>query len=131
MAFTALVPHNKAMPSQWTATDPQRLDSFLADQSPQLSRSRIQKMIKMGWVEVNGEGVCKPAHRLKEGDIVFQLDGVETFPDEASIAPVDLHLPVLIMPAGYVTQILQCILQSVYGLQIGDQRDHLFLALLA
>src|SRR3989344_2405808 len=95
MAFTALVPHNKAMPSQWTATDPQRLDSFLADQRPQLSRSRIQKMIKMGWVEVNGEGIRKPAHRLKEGDIVFQLDGVETFPDEASIAPVDLHLPVL------------------------------------
>src|SRR3989344_3093047 len=95
MAFTALVPHNSAMPSQWTVTEPQRLDSFLADQSPQLSRSRIQRMIKMGWVEVNGEEICKPAHRLKEGDAVFQLDGVEASQDETSIAPVDLHLPVL------------------------------------
>lgn len=95
MAFGGCWLHNSAMPSQWTVTEPQRLDSFLADQSPQLSRSRIQKMIKMGWVEVNGEEICKPAHRLKEGDAVFQLDGVEALPDEASIAPVDLHLPVL------------------------------------
>jgi len=73
-------------------------------------------------------------HFRKIDTIVFAEDQGQVgrqHRQQGSQFPQDLHLPVLIMPAGYVTQILQCILQSVYGLQIGDQRDHLFLALLA
>jgi 23S rRNA pseudouridine1911/1915/1917 synthase len=75
--------------------DRQRLDSFLADQNPQVSRSRIQKMIKSGGIEVNGEEVTKPSLKLKEGDSVFQTAEWEEASESSSIDPIDLQLPVL------------------------------------
>ena len=47
-----------------------RLDVFLATHSNDLSRSRIQALIKRGFVKVNG---CpsKPSYKLKAGDHIF------------------------------------------------------------
>jgi len=83
------------MPSQWTVTDSQRLDAFIADQNPQVSRSRVQKIIALGGIEVNGEEVTKSSHKLKEGDIVFLLAEWEEEESSSHITPVDLHIQVL------------------------------------
>ena len=83
------------MSFQWTVTDTQRLDAFLADSNPQVSRSRVQKMIKMGGIEVNGEEVTKSSHKLKEGDSVFQIAEWDDESNESHINPVDLNIPVL------------------------------------
>ncbi|MDD5399548.1 MAG: S4 domain-containing protein, partial [Dehalococcoidia bacterium] len=49
--------------------DDVRLDRFLAEALPDLTRSHIQKLIKSGHVTVNG---CQanPARRLKSSDLV-------------------------------------------------------------
>lgn len=83
------------MPSEWTVSAPQRLDAFLADQNPEVSRSRIQRAIKEGSVEVNGEEVLRPAHRLKPEDAVFLLSAWEESGRGNPVEPVDLSLPVL------------------------------------
>lgn len=47
-----------------------RLDLFLAEREKEVSRSRIQKLIRDGQVQVNGF-VTKPGYRLKAGDQVL------------------------------------------------------------
>ncbi len=47
-----------------------RLDSFLADALPELTRSRIQKLIAEGHITVNG-GAVKTNYRLRAEDEVF------------------------------------------------------------
>ncbi|MBN1368672.1 MAG: RluA family pseudouridine synthase [Dehalococcoidaceae bacterium] len=47
----------------------QRLDVFVTENYPGLSRSRVRKLIDAGCVTVNAQPV-KPGHRLEEGDIV-------------------------------------------------------------
>ena len=47
----------------------QRLDIFLSETMPEVSRSKIQAGIKEGFVFVNGKSV-KPSHILKLGDIL-------------------------------------------------------------
>ncbi len=47
-----------------------RLDVFLVTHSKDLSRSRIQALIKRGFVEVNNRP-SKPSYKLKTGDHVF------------------------------------------------------------
>ena len=47
----------------------QRLDVFLAGESPELSRSHIQKLVAGGMVEVNGTP-AKASCRLRAGDSV-------------------------------------------------------------
>ena len=44
-----------------------RLDSFLSEITPELSRSKIQNLIKSGSVKVNGQ-IKKSSYLLKEGD---------------------------------------------------------------
>jgi len=46
-----------------------RLDRFLADQLPELSRTRIQELIDEGRVHVNG-AIARRAHRVSARDIV-------------------------------------------------------------
>lgn len=48
----------------------QRLDQWLAAQSPALSRTRLQRLIKAGAVAVNDRVVQRPGHRLEAGDRV-------------------------------------------------------------
>ncbi len=59
-----------------------RLDVFLAASSNDLSRSRIQSLIKKGFVEVNNLP-SKPGYRLKAGDhISLTIPPAETLPLE-------------------------------------------------
>lgn len=48
----------------------QRLDKYLAESSPGLTRSRIQKLIEQGRVRINGEPARSASRKLKEGDEV-------------------------------------------------------------
>lgn len=50
-----------------------RLDKFLVQQLPDLSRSEIQSNISAGHAQVNGEVVSKSGHSLKPGDRI-ELD---------------------------------------------------------
>ena len=47
----------------------QRLDKYVAQMVPDLSRSRAQKLIEEGLITVNGE-VAKPSYRVEVGDLV-------------------------------------------------------------
>jgi 23S rRNA pseudouridine1911/1915/1917 synthase len=86
---------------------PCRLDHFLADELPELSRSQIKKLIADGHVQVDGR-VTKAGEKLKGGE---RLRVVEPAPQAA--APVaeaielevlyeDSHLIVINKPAGLV-----------------------------
>ncbi|MBN1885021.1 MAG: RluA family pseudouridine synthase [Candidatus Krumholzibacteriota bacterium] len=46
----------------------ERIDSFLGDRVPELSRSRVQKEIRAGGVLANGAVIAKSSHRVREGD---------------------------------------------------------------
>lgn len=83
------------MPSQWIALALQRLDQFVASQEPSISRSRVQKMIESGEVEVNGEEVTKPSFMLKSGDSVFLTAEWDAPEQAARVTAFDLRLPVL------------------------------------
>ncbi len=53
-----------------TSSQGGRLDLTLVTQVPDVSRSRLQKLIRSGYVKVNGEIVIKPGHRLDGGESV-------------------------------------------------------------
>ena len=84
-----------------------RLDRYLADQRPDLSRSRIQKLIAEGTVCVNGK-TPRASYRVVAGDSV----AIEVPPPiESAIDPEDIpldiffeddHLLVLDKPAGVI-----------------------------
>jgi len=83
-----------------------RLDRFLADADPEISRSKVQRDIRDGRVSVSGEVTRQPAHRLRENDeIVWEIA------DRAPLIPLpipldvlyeDEHLVVVDKPAGLV-----------------------------
>jgi 23S rRNA pseudouridine1911/1915/1917 synthase len=50
-----------------------RLDLTLVDHIPDLSRTRLQSIIRSGLVTVDGEVVTKPGHRLEGGEIIQAL----------------------------------------------------------
>jgi len=69
----------------------QRVDKYLAQEVPSLSRSRIQQLIAEGLVTVNGDRV-KRSHRLTEGDeIVAHLPPVQ----EVELVPQRMPLNVV------------------------------------
>ena len=68
-----------------------RLDSFLASVSKDLSRSKLQSLIKSGAVKVNGSEK-KPSYSIKEGDrIELELPEDEIL----KIAPEDIPLEIV------------------------------------
>ena len=71
----------------FSETPTKRLDKFLAEQIPQLSRAKIQTMISAGDVKVNGKAVFKPAYKLETGDKVTAIvvETVEELPAEQDI----------------------------------------------
>ena len=83
------------MSSQWVVEESQRLDAFLADKNTDISRSRIQKAISGGFVEVNGEEVLKPALKLQKGDEVYLQSDWDDASVDTAIHPVDMQLEVL------------------------------------
>ena len=86
----------------------ERLDRFLARASSDLSRSRLQSLIKSGHVEVNAEVVKKPRHSLASGDrIRIEIpppDSVELLPEDIPLSVLfeDDYLIVVDKPAGLV-----------------------------
>ncbi|MFN7196767.1 MAG: RluA family pseudouridine synthase, partial [Hylemonella sp.] len=86
-----------------------RLDRALAEQVPEFSRSYLQQLIEAGAVQLDGQVVCKPAHRVRAG----QQGLVELRPTPQSQAFIpermaldivyqDAHLLVINKPAGLV-----------------------------
>lgn len=87
----------------------QRLDQWLASAfSPDLSRSRVQTLIRNGCVTVGDVTVHEPKHRLSGGEeIAIQLPEPEPAEPEAEAIPLsilyeDAHLVVIDKPAGLV-----------------------------
>ncbi|MGD2126996.1 MAG: RluA family pseudouridine synthase [Desulfobacteraceae bacterium] len=85
----------------------QRIDSFLASQVRDLTRSRAQELIKSGFVKVNGSSP-KASYRLKTGDQV-RLSVPPAHPCQLEPEPVeftaiheDASLIVVNKPAGLV-----------------------------
>jgi 23S rRNA pseudouridine1911/1915/1917 synthase len=79
---------------EFTADASGRLDALIAAQDSALSRSKIQKAVKVGSVSVNGTVISKSSYTLKEGDQVH-IEQLEIRIPTAKIHPVDLHLEVL------------------------------------
>ena len=68
----------------------ERLDRFVANHSPELSRSFIQKLIGDGWITVNNHP-AKPALKLKPGDCIAITDPP---PEPSPLAPEQIPLDV-------------------------------------
>jgi 23S rRNA pseudouridine1911/1915/1917 synthase len=84
-----------------------RLDQFLTSHGKDLTRSRVQILIRRGHVRVN-EGTAKPSYRLKAGDrITLSVPSARTYdlePQEVDFAVIheDASLIVLDKPPGVV-----------------------------
>ena len=84
-----------------------RLDVFLANREPTLSRSALQRFIAEGRVTVNGSAV-KPSHKIKPGDkVVLEIPRAEPLDLRPEPIPFDVlyedhDLLVLNKPAGLV-----------------------------
>ena len=95
--------HLKILPQH----EGQRLDRYLADQRPELSRSRLQKLIVEGAVCINGK-TTRSSYRLVAGDsITIDIPP----PIDSTINPEDIpldiffeddHVLVLDKPAGMI-----------------------------
>jgi 23S rRNA pseudouridine1911/1915/1917 synthase len=85
----------------------ERVDRFLADAQPDLSRSRLQGLIRDGLVSVNGRAV-RASQRLREGDRVSwqspppRVTALDPEDISLSIVYEDEHLLVIDKPAGLV-----------------------------
>jgi 23S rRNA pseudouridine1911/1915/1917 synthase len=85
----------------------QRLDKYVAQVVPGLSRSRAQKLIEEGLVTVNG-GMAKPSYRVEVGDlIVVHVPPPEPMEIEPQAIPLDIvyedeQIIVVNKPAGMV-----------------------------
>jgi len=69
----------------------ERLDRWLSNQLPDLSRSRIQALIKAGRITLHGEP-CKPRHTLHEGD---HIEITIPAPEPVNIQPENIPLDIL------------------------------------
>ena len=67
-----------------------RLDKFLAGEFSDLSRSKIQRAIELGFVKVNGEAVTVANHTVRKGDNI----SYEVVPEEV-IEPKNIPLHTL------------------------------------
>jgi len=86
----------------------QRIDTFLASKLDQCTRSRVQGLIKAGWVVVN-QNNPKPSYRLRAGDrIEVTIPAVQPWhldpePIDLDLVYEDSSLIVLNKPPGMVT----------------------------
>jgi len=75
-----------------------RLDLFLAERVPELSRTRIQELIREGLVRVNAQ-IAKAAHRVAAGEAIE----LRILPRPALVAePEDLPLEILLVDDDFV-----------------------------
>lgn len=86
----------------------QRLDKVLGSGIPELTRSRIQSLLRAGQVTLDGATVEEPGRRVKPGE-TYRVDVPEPEPAEPRAEPIplsvvfeDAHLIVIDKPAGLV-----------------------------
>ncbi|HLP89425.1 MAG TPA: RluA family pseudouridine synthase [Nostocaceae cyanobacterium] len=85
-----------------------RLDRYLSEQLPDLSRSRIQQLIEQGQVQLNGTTCTSKKASLKIGDILtLEIPAVQPLELPAQEIPLDIlyeddQLLILNKPAGLV-----------------------------
>ncbi|MBZ5661040.1 MAG: RluA family pseudouridine synthase [Acidobacteriia bacterium] len=95
------MPETPASQQQLTAASGdagRRLDLFLAERVPQLSRTRIQELIREGNVLVGGR-IAKASHRISAGEVIE----VKVLPRPALVAaPEDLPLDLLLVDDEFV-----------------------------
>ncbi|MEW5423283.1 RluA family pseudouridine synthase [Amorphus sp. 3PC139-8] len=90
------------------ADDDQRLDQCLARRVPELSRARLQGLIRAGHVDVDGATVTEPKRKVKAGAaIAVALPAPEPSNAVAEAIPLEIvyedpHLLVVNKPAGLV-----------------------------
>lgn len=68
-----------------------RIDQYLVDRVPYLSRNNVQRLIEEGLVSVNGR-IVKPSYRPKEGD---EIDMVAPPKPVSELVPEDIPLDVV------------------------------------
>ena len=102
-----------------------RVDKFLAEQIPRLSRATIQTMISAGEVTVNGRVLNKSSYKLEPGDKLVVSVKAEA---EASLERQDIDLDVIYEDPDVV------VINKPTGLVVhpgaGNQQDTLVNALL-
>ncbi len=88
--------------------EPERLDAYLAAQTPHVSRTRFKALVKDGQVQVNDKTVDIPDYRVKPGDTISYIwpNPIDPTPLPENI-PLDIvhedaHLIVVNKPAGLV-----------------------------
>lgn len=85
-----------------------RLDSYLAEITPDFSRSKIQNFIKSGSIKIN-DTIKKPSYCLKEGDkIDFEISDTEILSIKPQNIPFDIvyedeNMLVVNKPSGMLT----------------------------
>ena len=68
-----------------------RLDSWLSEQLPELSRSRVQKIIKQGGVRLNGQVCSAKKTKLKPGDrLEITIPPVKPLELQSEDIPLDI-----------------------------------------
>lgn len=69
----------------------ERLDKYLANLLPAVSRARLQQLIKDGAATVDGRVVNKPSHRLEPGQLIeISIPPLEPQPLEPESIPLDI-----------------------------------------
>jgi len=95
-----------------------RLDQFLAKRLPEYSRSRIQQLIRTGFVRLN-EQTTRPRQIVRSGDKINlvepPLEKIETLPEPIPLDVLfeDDDLIVINKPAG-LTHSGQCVAQPLH-----------------
>ncbi len=72
----------------------QRLDRYLCERHPEISRARWQEWIEAGQVRVNGKPVTKPAYKLHVGDLVDYTLPPDR-PSDYDLKPEAIPVPVV------------------------------------
>ncbi len=68
-----------------------RIDKYLAEACPDLSRSRISKLIEEGFISVNGSNMIKVNYKVNEGDnILLEIPEAVEPSIEAEDIPLDI-----------------------------------------
>src|SRR5918996_1225594 len=101
-------PGNRHAAEADASDEEMRLDRFLSTRLPELSRTRVQNLIREGHVSVGGATIVDVKYRVKPGDH-FTLNVPPTAPPEpgAEAMPLDIvyedkDLIVIDKPAGLV-----------------------------
>ncbi len=72
--------------------EPYRIDKFLMDRLPNVTRNKVQQGIKDGFVTVNGEGI-KPNFKVRANDVV--VVALPEPPRDTEVIPEDIPLNIV------------------------------------